>query len=535
MSLLGDDGNNYLIRFSPEVLEPYGLEFQSRVRTPLGTGNVIGICGAQLYVILDANSCSGVVSGIPLDRVANEVSLELEDVFDHGMHRVKTVVHRGRCVRIVMQSSEGPCPVLALFNALALQGLLDISCIDSDFVSVGHLRATLAAYLATKPPPPAFDEGAAVERTPAVIDPDAPAPEPQLTLAGLVKSSSHLKDVRHRFLGDVEAVLKRLYDGMNLDPIFDGPESFVGDGAVSLFALGGVRLLHGWVVAPGTLYEPLRQLSFNELVMIASLSPVSSPPPSVLTRGQVSANEGPAAAASCRVLAESFYTETMATQMTVVGLAALHASVTEGEVVVLFWRNHFFTATKLMGRLLVLCSDESFTDKSSIVFSVIRNASLEDGFVDGDGLDVDPVIAHIQAIRGGEFSEHAIMEAKVRLQKEALDCGAEMEALTIDPQAVLTRLVNKKGEKGTRPSGPAAAPQGARSSGSSSTPGISQQRPISPSISATSHHACDVELLVAQFQEVMPESTEVTARQFILRYNGSLERAIDGYCQSLSS
>jgi ubiquitin carboxyl-terminal hydrolase MINDY-1/2 len=180
------------------------------------------------------------------------------------IYALKRVPFAGRDVTIVLQADNGPCPLLAVANALLLRGGLSLPPGASDFVPEEVLLAAVREYLL---------------RTSAAA-PDANAAA---------------------VLSDALALLPSLSAGLDVNVRFGDVEGFEYTRELSFFDLAGVRLLHGWVVDP---QEPaaahLRERSYNQameaLVAAAAGQPPSEPTPAAPAAGDVTDAGAPAAA-----------------------------------------------------------------------------------------------------------------------------------------------------------------------------------------------------------------------------------------------
>jgi ubiquitin carboxyl-terminal hydrolase MINDY-1/2 len=382
---------------SQSAVGPFGFYYQQRVSTPLGLGTVLGVCNAQLYFLLDSDakaSCWSDCHTAHDFREKNILSYEepiqrASTVCSGGAssdyHNLKKIRMGGREYPIVMQSANGPCPVIALANALILKGELhDIVPLGSSAIAAASLRGQLLAYLSIPHAPPPIDD-------------DAPSKRGEsLTLAGLIREK--LEDLRSNLLDgpEAESLLHRFYSGLDVSPIFSHPDGFGGDeqNAV-LFALGGVRLVHGWIFEEEHRFGPLRDMSYTEVQL--------------------------------RMFQEDEAQATLAAeltnypaQLTVAGLAALSNVLHEGEVCVLFYNNHFSTVIKRDGALLRLLSDVSYLDRSCIVFEKVLDDQNNVEYLGADGEEVDAIVLGVQSKVGDRYSDDDILLARAELLSENL-------------------------------------------------------------------------------------------------------------------
>ncbi len=233
-------------------------------------------------------------------RTAEELAL---------VHRVKRVRFGGHTRDVLLQNLNGPCPLLALGNALLLRG--DVSV------------------------PPGWSE---------------------FPIARLIASVREV--IRANSAGKVQAtrtaaLLPELQRGLDVDVGLGSPCSFSRATDLLAFELCGVRVLHGWVAdadAPGGAL--LRTLSYEEL-----------------TRRLVSGGpDEDGTEAALRQAGARFLEHESTAQMTPTGLRELHGVVSEGELCVLFRNNHFSTLTKRDGALWTLITDLGYERVAAVAW-----------------------------------------------------------------------------------------------------------------------------------------------------------------------
>lgn len=274
-----------------------------------------------------------------------------------------------RSVPVVMQSVNGPCPLLALVNVALQLGLFAIAP-GTVRIRQDHLMSILADYVSQR----------------------IPANSPQ--------------DVEN-FL----EVLPSLADGMLVDVQFSSPLAFETSKPLEAFSLlPNVRLLHGWLVDPedARLSATLAHMSYNqvldELVRTAPtqdeqdhLTHIPSAPPLELFEddvlhkddeneksGSEDIEESPHTAAirELRPLVTEFL-ESNSTMLTVYGLAKLHETIREGESSILFRNAHFYVIRKHAGELYTLVTDVGYLDELNTVWEKLADVTGDSDFYDG--------------------------------------------------------------------------------------------------------------------------------------------------------
>ncbi|KAJ3362761.1 hypothetical protein GGF32_005564 [Allomyces javanicus] len=233
-------------------------------------------------------------------------------------------------IRIVCQNANGPCPLLALVNALALRG--DLRLPIAETVTYDHLVAELGEYLLTS------------------------GNHAELDLAGAL----HL--------------LPSLTRGLDVNVRFDGIDQFdaTGNHELALFRAFHLPLVHGWTVDPQdtaawrVLGPGGRGKSFDAAAVLAASTDDADP--------QVRADAE---------IARAFLASSAA-QLTVHGLHALATSLPVDSLAVLFRGNHFHVMyVRRVGELYTLVTDIGYAAHREIVWESLVSTDGDSVFVDG--------------------------------------------------------------------------------------------------------------------------------------------------------
>lgn len=215
-----------------------------------------------------------------------------------------------------MQDENGPCPLLAIVNVLALQGNIVLS--SSPTISTEALYDLLGAVLFQK----------------ATSQP-----------------SSELENQEHLF-SEVLEVLPVLQTGLDVNLRFTTSTSFEFTRELAVFDSLNITLVHGWLIDPQSLnYSLISPLSYNQAV----------------ERSLEDSSEGQAI--------KDFLEDTQS-QLTYYGLSQLYDSLKPDSLYILFRNNHFSTLYKdVENRLFVLVTDTSFTDYDQVVWEELVEIS----------------------------------------------------------------------------------------------------------------------------------------------------------------
>lgn len=304
-------------------------------------------------------------------------------------------------VPVVCQNSNGPCPLLAIANALFLLRRLDLP--DVDFVSSEELLGLIGGYVA--------------ERAASIYDP--------------ARAGDQCEQ-----LNDVVGLLPRLTEGLDVNVRFADVECFEASPSMSVFDLAGLRLVHGWTVCAATEPEAaaaMAGLSFNvaQNLLARAQSPAHADAtgggggtaagvpadlhggdPPLLGAGEVATGDPAAAAvhpapapASLHVV-RAWLDETRS-QLTAAGLRRIAAVLVPLEVAVLFRNDHFSTVLRLDPRLaaaagaplVALVTDLGYADVGEVVWEALGEGSVrgDTRFLGRSFMPVAPLApAHVQ-------------------------------------------------------------------------------------------------------------------------------------------
>ncbi|KAM8787330.1 ubiquitin carboxyl-terminal hydrolase MINDY-1 [Rhynchonycteris naso] len=248
---------------------------------------------------------------------------------------VKWIPWKGERTPIITQSTNGPCPLLAIMNTLFLQWKVKLppqkEVITSDEL-MSHLGDCLLSI------------------------------KPQEKSEGLQLNFQQNMD-------DAVTVLPKLATGLDVNVRFTGVSDFEYTPECSVFDLLGIRLYHGWLVDPQNpeAMSAVGKLSYNQLVEKIITCKHSSDT-NLMTEG---------------LIAEQFL-EATATQLTQHGLCELTVAAEDGELSVFFRNNHFSTMTKHKSHLYLLVTDQGFLQEEQVVWESLHNVDGDSCFCDSD-------------------------------------------------------------------------------------------------------------------------------------------------------
>ncbi|NXN74682.1 MINY1 hydrolase, partial [Himantopus himantopus] len=251
---------------------------------------------------------------------------------------VKWITWKGERTPIIMQSENGPCPLLAIMNILFLQWKASGVKLppQKEVITAEELMAHLGdCILSTQPREP----------------------------------SEGLQLNFQQNINDTMMVLPKLSTGLDVNVRFTGVSDFEYTPECIVFDLLNVPLYHGWLVDPQSpdVVQAVGKLSYNQLVE------------KIITCKQASDSS----LVSEGLVAEQFL-ESTASQLTYHGLCELTAAVREGELSVFFRNNHFSTMIKHKGHLYLLVTDQGFLQEERVVWESLHNVDGDSCFCDTD-------------------------------------------------------------------------------------------------------------------------------------------------------
>lgn len=271
---------------------------------------------------------------------------------------------------ILMQSDNGPCPLLAACNVLLLRNQLKLPE-NTSSISFHVLLRHLSNYL---------------------LD--------------INDRASGNANMQHAVSSCIE-LLPKLNEGLDVNVRFTGCREFEYTRELSIFDLVDISLLHGWLVSPddGDLYEVLKAHSYN-----------------TITEALVQVGETGSAAGTnlpSKETAEQIWDffDRTSSQLTYDGLIGLHSAMKDRELAVLYRNMHFSTLFRKGDSLYSLCTDVGFLD-TGVVWEQL------------DVVDGDTVYLNADFLQGGERKPILNVAPKptaVKIQAKCPGCSARNE------------------------------------------------------------------------------------------------------------
>lgn len=258
-----------------------------------------------------------------------------------------------RC--ILLQSRNGPCPLLAIANVLLLKNEITLER-DTGSISFEHLIQRLGNVMLDK------DTGA-----------DPGNSGRQLEIVANFRQNIH----------EVLAILPKLNEGLDVNVRFNSPDGFEYTPELAVFDLFDVPILHGWIIDPQDrmAFPLMGHLTYNQAIerLIAcddlqSKLQSAAPCPAAAEQAEQETDEQ-------RQITEGLvikeWLDAAASQFTYDGLVQVHGWVKERQLCAFFRNNHFCTLFKKDGDLYLLATDIAFEPPSPVVWEKLDE-------VDGD-------------------------------------------------------------------------------------------------------------------------------------------------------
>jgi DNA segregation ATPase FtsK/SpoIIIE-like protein len=315
-------------------------------------------------------------------KLAAGAGQKMDDA-ERNSYQIKDIRFGGSMRRILLQSENGPCPLLAFCNVLLLQNQMQISQ-DVRHIAFSELVQIVSNML--------FDINAK-----HCTDDDRGA------------------NIRQSLEECIE-ILPKLNVGLDINCRFSGPRDFEFTKELAVFDLLDISLFHGWVISEQDrhAYPVVSPLTYNHLVerlityediqarvLDGTLSldedapAESAPKPAADSENAQTGKDGadtspaadplahlrcpspstgvarlPSAQEVRKILEEGtilkqFHDRTQ-TQLSYEGLLALHEVITERQLAVYFRNNHFSTVMKHQGELFLLCTDIGFANSEVV-------------------------------------------------------------------------------------------------------------------------------------------------------------------------
>lgn len=253
-------------------------------------------------------------------------------------YHLKWVSWNSGMIPIVMQSANGPCPLIATMNVLLLREKVKLPEMLEQIT-----EAQLLAYIGE-----------------SIMDSVQPA--------NMQNDENFLLNLEQNIHDAIE-ILPKLKTGLDVNIRFTGITDFEYTPECIIFDLLRIPLYHGWLIDPesSVLQDAIGNQSYNQLVDNIITNKASSDP-----------------VISTKVLVAEDFLERTASQLTVHGLSELKSKILDNEIGILFRNNHFLTLFKRDGEIYTLVTDHGYLTEFNIVWETLDSIEGAGVFFDAN-------------------------------------------------------------------------------------------------------------------------------------------------------
>lgn len=260
-----------------------------------------------------------------------------DDPGTESIYHLKWIQWNSVKIPIVMQSRNGPCPLIATMNVLLLREKVkfpDMLEQISDNQLLTYLGECFMDYV---PADSENDENAILN----------------------LEQNIH----------DAIEILPKLKTGLDVNIRFTGITDFEYTPECIIFDLLRIPLYHGWLSDPdlNEVQNAIGNQSYNQLVDNIITNKTSTDPDIM-----------------AKVLISEDFLERTASQLTHHGLMELKCNINENEIGILFRNNHFLTILKREGEIYTLVTDHGYLTEDNIIWETLDNIDGAGRFFDSN-------------------------------------------------------------------------------------------------------------------------------------------------------
>eukprot|EP01118_Nematostelium_gracile_P018266 TRINITY_DN8072_c0_g1_i1.p1 TRINITY_DN8072_c0_g1~~TRINITY_DN8072_c0_g1_i1.p1 ORF type:complete len:222 (+),score=35.08 TRINITY_DN8072_c0_g1_i1:135-800(+) len=151
------------------------------------------------------------------------------------IYELKCVNYMERRVNIILQNENGPCPLIAIGNVLALTGRISIDT-DRSRISLSDLTSMIAEYM--------------------------------MEANSELRQSLELKQDYEKNVNDAISILPEMQFGLDVNVKFKHVKDFEYSPQCVIFDLLNIDLVHGWLPSEENkpMFDLISPLSYNQIV-----------------------------------------------------------------------------------------------------------------------------------------------------------------------------------------------------------------------------------------------------------------------------
>ncbi|UMM30925.1 hypothetical protein L5515_012609 [Caenorhabditis briggsae] len=308
----------------------------------------------------------------PIEEPGKSGDISVETTVEGAQEYFKTKKMRFGPIdyQIVTQNLNGPCPLIAIMNALVLKGKITLG---KDYVlpATGLIELLSNLILAKEP------------------------------------AEKEQKEIYESNVDAVIRLMPKLVNGLDVNVKFSSISSFEFTPALSLFDLVAVDLYHVWLPDPQfpDQFRLISALNYNELAEKVCINDET-----VETQ-----------------IIKGFYEDSIS-QITFQGLASLLQTMKDGDIAVVFQNNHFSTIHKRRNEIFKLVSDEGLADEPEIVWETFSSVDGDSIFVNADFNNFKPTPQPAPTVPQGSTVIHSTIE-----HQDDVEIGVEARPSSAPP------------------------------------------------------------------------------------------------------
>uniref|UniRef100_A0A8R1U8T1 MINDY deubiquitinase domain-containing protein n=1 Tax=Pristionchus pacificus TaxID=54126 RepID=A0A8R1U8T1_PRIPA len=266
---------------------------------------------------------SGLTICDPISTLTKVENVQVDDEGDQE-YILKEIFFNGRMRKIMTQNQNGPCPLIAVVNALVLRGKFS------------------------------FNENEWKVSLTRVLD----------AVGDMILIEKDTRGDNETLDANVESALETLRNsphGLDVNVRFGKVDDFEFTAVHSIFDILDLNLFHGWIADEGTL-SVIGNRAYNEVT--ASITEDSN---------------------EARLIKE--WLELNQSQLTFEGLNMLRDRLCDGGVAIMFRNNHFTTITKHEDTIYILLTDMGFICVDALVFESLVDINQSSSFFTNGNFD----------------------------------------------------------------------------------------------------------------------------------------------------
>lgn len=307
------------------------------------------------------------------NTTSNVGNVTEEDGIESTYH-LKWIQWNSGKIPIVMQSINGPCPLIATMNVLLLREKVKLPTMLEQITANQLLTYLGECIMDCVPSDLQNDENAVLN----------------------LEQNIH----------DAMEIMPKLKTGLDVNIRFTGITDFEYTPECIIFDLLRIPLYHGWLIDPELieLQNAIGSQSYNQLVDNIITNKTSNEP-DIMTR----------------VLIAEEFLERTASQLTIHGLHELNSKIKDNEIGILFRNNHFLTLFKREGEIYTLVTDHGYLTEDNIIWETLDNIEGAGRFFDSNFQVSEITNKQVSFFRQQQLENDFLMALSLKEEERALE------------------------------------------------------------------------------------------------------------------